>query len=135
MIENRYRANLSEKIALLRDSIPSLRSMDNEVSICDTAMPDNLRGSVATRNLKKVSQANVIPRRVIRTDGIVFYERQQSSRKPQSIFANLKFITPTCSGSGKNSETASGLLRPCLCQDPAAPRMRNCNLNAMNNYH
>jgi hypothetical protein len=128
VIEKRYRTNLSEKIALLRDSIPSLRSMDNEVSICDTTMPDNLRGSLAMRNLKKVSQVIVIPRRVVGTDGIVSNERQQSSRKPRSIFATLKFITPTCSGSGKNSETASGLLRPCLCQDPAATRMRTAIL-------
>lgn len=57
VIEKRYRSNLSEKIALLRDSIPSLRNMDKDVPTCNTAMEGNLRSSEATRNLKKVGSS------------------------------------------------------------------------------
>jgi hypothetical protein len=55
VIEKRYRANLSEKIALLRDCIPGLRNADynnneEEASARDTAA----RGSEASGSLKKV---------------------------------------------------------------------------------
>ena len=55
-IEKRYRTNLSEKLALLRDCIPSLRVRDNEPSSCDAtpSTQDTLRSSKASRNLKKV---------------------------------------------------------------------------------
>jgi hypothetical protein len=50
VIEKRYRTNINEKIALLRDSIPSLRIPDRKIPNSDTAV----RGSQVPRNMKKV---------------------------------------------------------------------------------
>jgi hypothetical protein len=59
MVERRYRINLNEKIALLRDCIPSLKITDKRASNCATNMPGNLCGPEDKPNLKKVSQVTV----------------------------------------------------------------------------
>jgi hypothetical protein len=51
MIEKRYRAKLNDKIAALRDSVPSLRVMEN--ACCDDLQGD-LQGLTPTYKLNKV---------------------------------------------------------------------------------
>lgn len=53
MIEKRYRTNLNDKIAALRDSVPSLRMMDRKVSNGDDTL-DDLQGLDAPHKLNKV---------------------------------------------------------------------------------
>jgi len=76
VIEKRYRTNLNEKFALLRDNIPSLRITDQKISNRETSM----QGSEAKRNMKKVCQVIIIFRGLTKTD-IIYLERQQSCRK------------------------------------------------------
>lgn len=109
VIEKRYRTNLSEKIALLRDCIPSLRDMDKDVSICDTSTSkDKSQGSELARNsnMRKVSQASTTPV-VVSFLGRELTEsfwdkRQRSSPKQQSISGTWRCITHICLRSGRS---------------------------------
>jgi hypothetical protein len=67
VIEKRYRTNLTEKFALLRDNIPSLRITDKKISNRETSM----QGSEAKRNMKKACQVTIILRGLMKTD-IIF---------------------------------------------------------------
>lgn len=66
-IEKRYRTNLNEKFALLRDNIPSLRITDKKISNREASM----QGSEAKHNMKKVCQVIIIHRGLMKTD-IIF---------------------------------------------------------------
>lgn len=54
MIEKRYRTNLNDKIAALRDSVPSLRMTDKKDFNGDIAMQEDLGGLEAAQKLNKV---------------------------------------------------------------------------------
>jgi hypothetical protein len=54
MIEKRYRTNLNDKIAALRDSVPSLRMTDKKDTNGDTAMVEDLHGLEAAQKLNKI---------------------------------------------------------------------------------
>lgn len=54
MIEKRYRTNLNDKIAALRDSVPSLRMTEKKDSNGDAIMQEDLHGLEAAQKLNKV---------------------------------------------------------------------------------
>ena len=54
MIEKRYRTNLNDKIAALRDSVPSLRMTEKKDFNGDIAMQEDLGGLEAAQKLNKV---------------------------------------------------------------------------------
>jgi hypothetical protein len=54
MIEKRYRTNLNDKIAALRDSVPSLRVMGKKGSRGE--LHEDLQGLTPAHKLNKVSQ-------------------------------------------------------------------------------
>ena len=54
MIEKRYRTNLNDKIAALRDSVPSLRMTEKKEFNGDIAMQEDLGGLEAAQKLNKV---------------------------------------------------------------------------------
>jgi hypothetical protein len=65
MIEKRYRTNLNDKIAALRDSVPSLRMTEKKEMNCDTTMAEDLHGLEAAQKLNKVRKdpaAHLFPR-------------------------------------------------------------------------
>jgi Helix-loop-helix DNA-binding domain len=53
MVEKRYRTNLNKKIAALRDSVPSLRVID-EGNSCSEDLQEDLQGLPLAKKLKKV---------------------------------------------------------------------------------
>jgi hypothetical protein len=55
MIEKRYRTNLNDKIAALRDSVPSLRMTEKKDFNGDITMQEDLGGLEAAQKLNKVS--------------------------------------------------------------------------------
>jgi hypothetical protein len=59
MIEKRYRTNLNDKIAALRDSVPSLRVMSKKNTRGDEVQED-LQGLAPAHKLNKVSAAHEI---------------------------------------------------------------------------
>jgi len=69
MIEKRYRTNLNDKIAALRDSVPSLRLTEKKDSNGDSVMQEELGGLEAAQKLNKVrslwSFASCLPSRSI----------------------------------------------------------------------
>jgi hypothetical protein len=54
MIEKRYRTNLNDKIAALRDSVPSLRITEKKDLNGDSTMQEDLHGLEAAQKLNKV---------------------------------------------------------------------------------
>jgi hypothetical protein len=54
MIEKRYRTNLNDKIAALRDSVPSLRMTEKKDFNADITMQEDLGGLEAAQKLNKV---------------------------------------------------------------------------------
>lgn len=55
MIEKRYRTNLNDKIALLRDSVPSLRVISKKKSRNGGGAEEDLQGLTPAHKLNKVS--------------------------------------------------------------------------------
>jgi len=55
MIEKRYRTNLNDKIAALRDSVPSLRLTEKKDSNGDSVMQEELGGLEAAQKLNKAT--------------------------------------------------------------------------------
>jgi hypothetical protein len=55
MIEKRYRTNLNDKIAALRDSVPSLRATE-KISGGEVALDEDLQGLEAAHKLNKVAR-------------------------------------------------------------------------------
>jgi hypothetical protein len=55
MIEKRYRTNLNDKIAALRDSVPSLRAMTKKNSRGEDIIREDLQGLTPAHKLNKVS--------------------------------------------------------------------------------
>lgn len=61
MIEKRYRTNLNDKIAALRDSVPSLRLTDKKDLNDDAIMQEDLGGLEAAQKLNKVRLIGSFP--------------------------------------------------------------------------
>jgi hypothetical protein len=57
MIEKRYRTNLNDKIAALRDSVPSLRATE-KISGGEVALDEDLQGLEAAHKLNKVARSH-----------------------------------------------------------------------------
>jgi hypothetical protein len=53
MVEKRYRTNLNHKIALLRDSVPTMRVLDDDKRNCEDSQED-LQGLQSAQKLNKV---------------------------------------------------------------------------------
>ena len=61
MIEKRYRTNLNDKIAALRDSVPSLRIMSKKNSRGEAQVHEDLQGLTPAHKLNKVCSYPIPP--------------------------------------------------------------------------
>lgn len=110
MIEKRYRTNLNDKIAALRDSVPSLRVMAGTAKLGDDDEEEDLEGLTPAHKLNK---ATVLAKateyiRHLEKRSKKLYEENEHLKNRLSAFEKLATMGGAMSGPGRTSSTGPG---------------------------
>lgn len=134
IIEKRYRANLNEKIAELRDSVPSLRSSKKakvKDGSGDDSDDDNLGGPTATNKLNK---ASILTRAVEYIRHLEFRTKRLEDEN-RSLKERLETLDKVIAQGGHDSERATAFTSEAVIEEsnPGAEDSLTQSLNETSN--